>query len=311
MVNVVMDAESSLQKKPRENDVMDVEESLHQKPRDDCITEDTASIDLGWLENTKLPRLKNGTRCLLEVGVRDWESHGALPSMIQKGFCETVADVMDAEGKEDDEIHLSKRQRVAERVPIHVPLVVEPENHDFDVNEFLRSSPNPVVASFFFFEIPRSSEERQYAVDILSLTSRFLNFGEIGQRANSGHGSKNSTATFGFGISKPGMVAHSQLCHLSSNQRERIDGERAAELAIFDWVVSLCEVEETAGNMFFLENPAGASLKDPCSRRDLKRPVRCLTNSRELLKFVIRQCSRKHVHGPVKGLTNAYRSSSR
>ena len=38
---------------------------------------------------------------------------------------------------------------MAERVAIHVPPEVEPQNLDFDVNEFLRSSPNPVVASVF------------------------------------------------------------------------------------------------------------------------------------------------------------------
>ena len=73
--------------RPRESDVMDVEESLHQKPRDACIAEDTATIDLGCFENTKLNRVKNGTRCLLQIGVRDWESLGASPSMIQQGFC--------------------------------------------------------------------------------------------------------------------------------------------------------------------------------------------------------------------------------
>ena len=30
-----------------------------------------------------------------------------------------------------------------------------------------------------------------------------------------------------------------------------------------------------------------------------------------LLKFVVRKCPNKHVHGPVKGLTNACRTSSR
>ena len=69
--------------------------------------------------------------------------------MIQEGFCGTVAEVMDAEAEEEDEIHPSKRQSVVERVSIHVPPEVEPENHDFDVNEFFRSSPNSVVASVF------------------------------------------------------------------------------------------------------------------------------------------------------------------
>ena len=97
-------------------------------------------------------------------------------------------------------------------------------------------------------------------------------------------------------------------------------------------------MQETAGNMKLVENPVRAAswnqpsiqglqnapivfedishlcmfgVKDPRSRRALKRPVRYLTNSRELLKFVVRKCPNKHVHGPVKGLTNAYRSSSR
>ena len=119
---------------------------------------------------------------------------------------------------------------------------------------------------------------------------------------------------------------------------ECIDGKRAAQLTIFDWVVSLCEIQETAGTMVLVENPVGATswnqpsiqrlrsapvvfedishlcmfgVKDPRSRRALKRPVRYLTNCRQILGFVVRTCPNKHVHGLVKGLTNAYRSSSR
>ena len=51
-------------------------------------------------------------------------------------------------------------------------------------------------------------------------------------------------------------------------------------------------------------------VKNPKSRRALERPVRYLTNSGQLLKFVVRTCPNKHVHEPVKGLPNAYRSSS-
>ena len=119
--------------------------------------------------------------------------------------------------------------------------------------------------------------------------------------------------------------------------RERIDRARAAELTILDWVVSSCEIQETARNMFLEENPVGATSKNqpsiqrlrsapfcvlkishtcacfgaqgPRSRRALKRPTRVL-DSRRLLRFVVRKCLNKHVHGPVKGLTNAYRSSS-
>ena len=58
--------------------------------------------------------------------------------MIQKGFCETVAEVMDAEAEGESEIHPPKRQRVAERVPIHVPPDFDPKKPDFDVSEILR-----------------------------------------------------------------------------------------------------------------------------------------------------------------------------
>ena len=59
-----------------ESDVMDAEGSLHQKTNEVCIMEDAESIDLAWFENTNLNRVKNGTRCLLQLGVRDWESLG-------------------------------------------------------------------------------------------------------------------------------------------------------------------------------------------------------------------------------------------
>ena len=76
-----------------ESDVMDSEGSLHQKPREVCTTEGTEPIDLGWFEDTLLNCVKNGR---------------STPTMIQKGFCETVAEVMDAEAEEEDEIHPSK-----------------------------------------------------------------------------------------------------------------------------------------------------------------------------------------------------------
>ena len=98
------------------------------------------------------------------------------------------------------------------------------------------------------------------------------------------------------------------------------------------------QITRSTGNMFLVENPVGVSswnqasikslrnapfsfeiishfcifgVKDPRNRGALKRPVRYLTNSPQLLTFVVRKCPNKHVHGPVKGLTNAYRRSSR
>ena len=53
------------------------------------------------------------------------------------------------------------------------------------------------------------------------MKSRFLNFGDdvhdqrVRERPNCKRGSENFSTTFDFGIPKPCMVAHSQLCHLS------------------------------------------------------------------------------------------------
>ena len=73
MESDVVDAEGSLHQKPRDvcaiEEVMNDEGSLHQKSNELCITEDAESIDLGWSENTKSDRVKNGTRFLLQVSV--------------------------------------------------------------------------------------------------------------------------------------------------------------------------------------------------------------------------------------------------
>ena len=90
MESDVMDAEGSLHQKPRDvcatDEMMDDEGSLYQKSNEVCIAEDAESIDLGCFENKKLNRGKNGIRCLLQVGVRDWESLGASPPKIKKEF---------------------------------------------------------------------------------------------------------------------------------------------------------------------------------------------------------------------------------
>ena len=50
--------------------------------------------------------------------------------------------------------------------------------------------------------------------------------------------------------------------------RERSAREETAELAIWDWVVSLREKQETVGNMFLVENPVGAtSWNQPSTQR--------------------------------------------
>ena len=93
-----------------------------------------------------------------------------------KGFCETIAEVMDAEAEGKDDIHPSERPRVEERVDFPVPHEAEPQKLDSDVNEFLRSSPNPFVASVFgdCEVIRRAAVRRGYPV----MRSRFPNIGD-------------------------------------------------------------------------------------------------------------------------------------
>ena len=232
-----------------ESDLMDAECSLHQKPREVCISEDTVSIDLGWLENTKLNRVKNGTRCLC---VRDCESLGASPSRIKNGFCETVAEVMDAEVEGEDEMHLSKRLRVSERVPIHVPPEVEPQNRDFKVNEFLRSTPNPVVASVFGDS--EILQGQQYAEDIPLGNPGFLNFGDD---VHDQSVRERNTDTIQLIpprlliLAFPSRVWSPILNYATSFRvRESIDREHAAELAILDWVVSCAKYRKLLGTWF-------------------------------------------------------------
>ena len=66
--------------------------------------------------------------------------------------CEMVADVMDPEVEGEDEMHPSKRLRVLERVPFHVPPEVEPQNRDFDVKSSVKSKS---CCGVRFLETPR------------------------------------------------------------------------------------------------------------------------------------------------------------
>ena len=69
-----------------------------------------------------------------------------------------------------------KKPRVAEQVPFYFPSEVEPNNCDFHVNEFLRSSLNLVVASVFGDAeiIRRAAVRRGFPV----MKCQFLNFGD-------------------------------------------------------------------------------------------------------------------------------------
>ena len=148
MESDVMDAEGSLHQKPRDvcaiEEVMNDESSLHQKTNEACIMEDAESIDLLWFENTKLNRVKSGTRCLLQVGVRDWESLGTSPSRNKKVWRNSGRSHGCRSGRGRRNSYFQKTHEWRNE-SIHVQPKVEPQNLDFDVNEFLRSSPNPLL----------------------------------------------------------------------------------------------------------------------------------------------------------------------
>ena len=75
----------------------------------------------------------------------------------------------------------------------------------------------------------------------------------IGRRTNYGYDSTNSTRLLIWAC--PSRVWSPILnCATTLRVRERIDRDRAAQLAIVDWVVSSCEVQETVGNLFLVEN---------------------------------------------------------
>ena len=174
---------------------------------------------------------------------------------------------------------------MAERVDTHVPSEVEPENHDFDVNECLRSSPNPVVASVFGESeiLRRAAVRRGYP----AVKSWFLNFGDD---VHDQSVRERILATVSriqprpLVLACPSRVRSPILNYATSPRvRERIERERAAELTILDRVVSLCEVQETAGNMFLVEIPMGAASWNPPSIQRLRNASFCVRRRFTLL----------------------------
>ena len=135
--------------------------------------DDPGFIDFGLIENTTSNPVKNGTGCLLPVGLCDWDALGTSPSKIQQGFRATLAEVMDGGLEGEEEIRPSKMPRVAEPVPTQVPPGVpheiprgEPQNMKLDVKGMFRSSPIPVVANGFgrADEVQRAGARRGYPV---------------------------------------------------------------------------------------------------------------------------------------------------
>ena len=116
VIEDVMDDKGSLHQKPRDicvvEDVIDDIGSLHQKPRAVCNTEDVESIGLVWFENTKLQPCEEWHSMFVTGGRPRLEITGHISvTNAKKGFCETVAEVMDAEEEGEDEFILRKATR--------------------------------------------------------------------------------------------------------------------------------------------------------------------------------------------------------
>ena len=95
------------------------------------------------------------------------------------------------------------------------------------------------------------------------MTSRFLNFGDdihdhmVRERTTSAIQRIPPRLLM---LAFPSRVWSPILNYATSLRvRERIDRERATNLAISGWVVSLREILEATGNMFLGETPVGAS----------------------------------------------------
>ena len=131
------------------------------------------------------------------------------------------------------------------------------------MNEFLRSSPNPVVASVFGDSeiLRRAAVRRGYPV----MKAPFPNVGDDQSIRERILATVQRTQPRLLVSAFPSRVWSPFLNYVTSPRvRERIDRPRTAELTILDWVVSLCEVQETAGTYISWKTqwvlPAGINL---------------------------------------------------
>ena len=166
----------SLHQKPRECVVMEVKESQHQKPREVCITEGTESIDLEWFENTTLSRVKMGLDVCYRLAFATGNHWAHLRRLFNRCFAKRWQKLWMPKLKGKTRFILQKDHEWRNVFLYTSHLRSSQRNHDVNVSELLRSSPNPVVASVFgdSERIRRAAVCRGYNV----MKFRFLNFGD-------------------------------------------------------------------------------------------------------------------------------------
>ena len=131
---------------------------------------------------------------------------------------------------------------------------------NFDVIDKFRSSSHPVVATVLARrdDLKRAAARRGYA----TMRSRFLNFGHEGHVPEVCDRSKVQLQRL-----QPRLLilifpsrVWSQVQNFMSSlrSRERLNTSLAHELVALDFVVELCEMPETYGNLFFGENSVSA-----------------------------------------------------
>ena len=122
------------------------------------------------------------------------------------------------------------------------PCTSRPQSLDFDVNEFLRSTPNPGDCEI----IQKAAVRREYPVT----RSRFSNFGDdIHDQL------VRERITSAIQRIPPRLL----ILAFPSRFWSPILNYATSLRAILEWVVSLCEIQEATGNMLLLENLVGAS----------------------------------------------------
>ena len=127
-----------------------------------------------------------------------------------------------------------------------------------------RSSPNPVVAIVFGStdDVQRSPRVSCHEIPVFELWGRHTRFVCAGiQRVPL----RLLVLAFSSRIWSPALD-----CATASRVRQRITVERESELHLLDWLVGLCELEETSGNLFLVENPVGATNSSQRSSRRLR-----------------------------------------
>ena len=119
--------------------------------------------------------------------------------------------------------------------------------------------------------------------------------------------------------------------------KAKLAKEREEEQVILEFVEEMCDLQHRLGGIYLIENPAGAAswrqrplerllrrshtrqatshlcmfgVKNPTTKEPLKKTVRFVSNSQELMKEITRRCSGRHVHGNMFRMTTKQKEAT-